>query len=169
MTQPHFHSFKEALVDRFEQQILDAWYDSQALTDRKLAVPHVCEECDGLWDWYRTNSIYAPNATNLNWQVSWVLLGPRAVAQIFGLILLNDLRDGRWDHTESIAGMRQPFDQWELTFAALSQRQRWLVLKMLVWQYLNGKLSSDIETIRDLRNRMGFHESWPTPRRRPQT
>lgn len=170
---PAFKTFKVVLVDRFEAQVCEAWKDSPPIDIRSRAFPCECDECDGLWAWYKGHSVDHPERTSVDWYVPWCLVSPKARSQMLGYVIVMSIRDDRvfeWGHVESMLGLGPRGEaEFEEVFAALTLRQRWCVLKMLVWSHLESFQRYDFETVARFREAMGHHRPWPRPRLRPQT
>jgi hypothetical protein len=173
MSPPPFSTFRPQLVERFARQVEQAWADTR-LPKRDEAVPHHCWECDDLWEWMQTVPNNAPSDQRFGGWYFWPLLGLQGVIYLLGPSLLSAFTSSqdKWDTTDlpMVVGLdiQYPSRQGEL-LNALQPRQRWCILKMLIWIYLERPDDKVFRAIVELRSRMGYHESWPRPRPHPQT
>jgi hypothetical protein len=154
------------MVERFRSQIRDAWSDAEFPAIRIHAVRHMDCECDELWAWLLEMNTIAMDDRQVEWSVPWCLLAPKAVAYALGPCILaetqgkvaNEWRESLWN-----------YDRFADILSRLNNRQRWCVLKMLIWGYLERPAADVFELIQMVRAEMGFHPDWPRPRSRAQT
>ena len=175
LTRP-FHTFREEQVSRFTTQIREAWRGSEPPPYRRDAVPHQCDECDDLWKWLESLRGNAIDASQIGYGVPWSLLTAGAAAHVLGICLLSRLLGGEApDFEDAFGRFEDSFGRFRddarfaSLFEALTPRQRWCVLKITVWSYLERPVERQLELAVRLRRAMGYHVDWPRPRLRPQT
>ncbi|MBI5708266.1 MAG: hypothetical protein HZC36_14885 [Armatimonadetes bacterium] len=168
MTRKPFSSFGEVLVTSFMDQIHEAWRSVKPPTGRAEIAPHRCEECDDLFRWFsEVCSKSDRDLPKIGWLYPVSLLAGPALSYLAYLEAIDRVLGGSMYHNIEDAVLSR--HNRKVLVCNLTQRQKWCLLKLFLWTYLEYHDSDSLQAALKLRDEMGYTSTWKIPLPRAQT